>query len=197
MCADLGVERAEFDVFWDEKEQDRYIGSMSFEDSILYVCEKCGKKVEDITISDIIDKRIKTKSVCFEYVYPEVFQLLKTLREMGLQTAIISNCSSEEVNVLKESEIYKYFDEVILSYEVHMKKPDSCIYEEASKRLGVCLGECIFVGDGGSNELVGAKNVRMKAIQAKWYTNHHPRKRDNIEGFLVAEEPLEILQYIE
>lgn len=196
MCADLGVERAEFDVFWDEKEQDRYIGSMSFEDSILYVCEKCGKNVDTSTISDIIDKRIKTKSVCFEYVYPEVFQLLKTLREMGLQTAIISNCSSEEVNVLKESEIYKYFDEVILSYEVHMKKPDSCIYEEASKRLGVCLEECIFVGDGGSNELVGAKNVGMKAIQAKWYTNHHPRKRENIEGFLVAEEPLEILQYI-
>ena len=26
MCADLGIERAEFDVFWDEKEQDRYIG---------------------------------------------------------------------------------------------------------------------------------------------------------------------------
>lgn len=197
MCADLGVERAEFDVFWDEKEQDRYIGSMSFEDSILYVCEKCGKNVDTSTISDIIDKRIKTKSVCFEYVYPEVFQLLKTLREMGLQTAIISNCSSEEVNVLKESEIYKYFDEVILSYEVHMKKPDSCIYEEASKRSGVCLEECIFVGDGGSNELVGAKNVGMKAIQAKWYTNHHPRKRENIEGFLVAEEPLEIIKYIE
>lgn len=197
MCADLGVERAEFDVFWDEKEQDRYIGSMSFEDSILYVCEKCGKNVDTSTISDIIDKRIKTKSVCFEYVYPEVFQLLKTLREMGLQTAINSNCSSEEVNVLKESEIYKYFDEVILSYEVHMKKPDSCIYEEASKRSGVCLEECIFVGDGGSNELVGAKNVGMKAIQAKWYTNHHPRKRENIEGFLVAEEPLEIIKYIE
>ena len=179
MCADLGVERAEFDVFWDEKEQDRYIGSMSFEDSILYVCEKCGKNVDTSTISDIIDKRIKTKSVCFEYVYPEVFQLLKTLREMGLQTAIISNCSSEEVNVLKESEIYKYFDEVILSYEVHMKKPDSCIYEEASKRSGVCLEECIFVGDGGSNELVGAKNVGMKAIQAKWYTNHHPSTPNN------------------
>ena len=173
------------------------VGSMSFEDSILYVCEKCGKNVDTSTISDIIDKRIKTKSVCFEYVYPEVFQLLKTLREMGLQTAIISNCSSEEVNVLKESEIYKYFDEIILSYEVHMKKPDSCIYEEASKRSGVCLEECIFVGDGGSNELVGAKNVGMKAIQAKWYTNHHPRKRENIEGFLVAEEPLEIIKYIE
>ena len=133
MCADLGIERAEFDVFWDEKEQDRYIGSISFEDSILYVGKKCNKQVDNTTISNIIDKRIKTKSVCFERVHPEVFQLLRTLREMGLQTAIISNCSSEEVKVLKKSEIYKYFEEVVLSYKVHMKKPDSCICEEAAK----------------------------------------------------------------
>lgn len=196
MCADLGIERTEFDVYWDEKEHDRYIGSMSFEDSIMYVCNKCEKYVDNMIISNIIDKRIKTKSVCFEYVQPEVFQLLRTLKDMGMQTAIISNCSSEEVKVLKESEIYKYFDEVILSYEVHMKKPDSCIYEEAAKRLGVNFGECIFVGDGGSNELVGAKNVGMKAIQAKWYTNQHPKKRDSIEGFFVAEEPMDIIKII-
>ena len=197
MCADLGIERAEFDVFWNEKEQERYIGSISFEDSVLYVCKKCGKDVDKATISGIIDKRIKTKSVCFEYVHPDVFQLLRNVREMGVRTAIISNCSSEEVNVLKESELYNYFDEVILSYEVHMKKPDSCIYKEAIKRLGVAAEECIFVGDGGSNELVGAQNVGMKAIQAKWYTNQHPKKRENINGFPVAEEPLDIIKYMD
>ena len=197
MCADLGIEREKFDIYWDEKGDDRYLGEISFEDSLLYVCEKMEKSIDASVIANIIDKRIRTKSVCFEYVNPDVFQLLKNLKAMGLQTAIISNCSSEEVNVLKESEIYKYFDEVILSYEVHMKKPDSYIYEEAAKRLGVALGECIFVGDGGSNELVGARAVGMKAIQAKWYTNQHPRKRDNIDGFLTAEEPLDVMKYIE
>ena len=197
LCADLGIERTEFDVFWDEKKHDRYIGSMSFEDSIIYVSKKCGKYVDNTTISTILDKRIKTKAVCFEYVHPDVIQLLKTLRKMEVQTAIISNCSSEEVKVLKESEIYNYFDEVLLSYEVHMEKPNVCIYEEALKRFGIDAEECIFVGDGGSNELVGAKNVGMKAIQAKWYTNQHPQKRDNINGFCVAEEPLDIIGYIE
>jgi putative hydrolase of the HAD superfamily len=114
-----------------------------------------------------------------------------------MKTAIVSNCSSEEVKVLKESEIYKYFDEVILSYEVHMKKPDSCIYEEAAKRLGIDVREYIFVGDGGSSELVGARKVGMKAIQAKWYTNKHPQKRENIEDFQVAEEPLDIIMCVE
>ena len=197
MCADLGVERAEFDIFWDEKALDQYEGKITYEDSIAYVCEKCGKSVDERTISKILDKRIKTKSVCFEYVQPEVYQLLKTLRDIGMKTAIVSNCSSEEVQVLKDSEIYKYFDEVILSYEVHMKKPDSCISEEAAKRLGVDLQECLFVGDGGSNELVGARNVGMKAIQAKWYTNKHPQKRENIEDFQVAEEPLDIIMCVE
>lgn len=197
MCADLGIERKKFDIYWDEKENDRYLGRISFEDSILYVCEKIEKSIDASVISNIIDKRIRTKSVCFEYVNPDVFQLLRDIKALGLQNAIISNCSSEELNVLKESEIYKYFDEVILSYEVHMKKPDSCIYEETAKRLGVALEECIFVGDGGSNELVGAKNVGMKAIQAKWYTNQHPQKCDNINGFIVAEEPLDIMKYIE
>lgn len=197
MCADLGVEREKFDIYWDEKENDRYMGMISYEDSILYVCEKCEKDIDDATISNIIKKRIETKSVCFEYVNPEVFQLLSKLRQMGLYTAIISNCSSEEVKMLKESKIYQYFDEVILSYEVHMKKPDAYIYEEASKRFCVASSECIFVGDGGSNELVGAKKVGMKAVQAKWYTNQHPRKRDNIGDFLTAEEPLDIMQYVE
>ena len=197
MCADLGIEREKFDIYWDEKGDDRYLGEISFEDSLLYVCEKMEKSIDTSVIANIIDKRIRTKSVCFDYVNPDVLQLLKNLKALGLRTAIISNCSSEEVNVLKESEIYKYFDEVILSYEVHMKKPDSCIYEETAKRLGVSLSECVFVGDGGSNELVGARAVGMKAIQAKWYTNQHPRKRDNIDGFLTAEEPLDVMKYIE
>ena len=197
MCADLGIERKIFDIYWEEKEQERYIGNMTFEDSILYACKNCGKHIDNLLLSDIVDKRMTTKSKCFEYVIPDVFQLLRNLKAMGLGTAIISNCSSEEVKVLKESEIYKYFDEVILSYEVHMKKPDACIYEEAAKRLGVDLNECIFVGDGGSNELAGAKAVGMKAVQAKWYTNRLPQKRDNIDGFLVSEEPLDIIEYIE
>jgi len=164
MCADLGVEREIFDVFWKEKGSDRYLGEISFEDSLSYACEKCGKMVEKETIAKVADERIRTKSECFDHINPDVIQMLRQLREMGLKTAIISNCSSEEVKVLKESELYKYFDEVVLSYEVHMKKPDVCIYEETFKRLNLDANECLFVGDGGSNELEGAKNAGIKAI---------------------------------
>jgi len=121
---------------------------------------------------------------------------LDTLKANGIKIAMISNCSSEEVAMLKESDLAHYFDEILLSYEVKMKKPDPCIYEDAAKRLGVELNECFFVGDGGSNELEGAERVGMKAIQAKWFTNQLPHKRESIEGFLVADYPLKIIDYI-
>ena len=196
MCADLGMEKADFDVYWEEKEQDRYLGGISFEESILYVCEKYRKQLDPSLLAYITEKRIRTKSECFNFVLPEVYQLLRTIREMGLKTAIVSNCSSEEVQVFKESEICKYFDAAVLSFEAGMKKPDRCIYEEAAKRLGIDMSDCLFVGDGGSNELIGARNAGMTAVQAKWYTNKHPEKRGNIEGFQAAEEPADILKYI-
>ena len=195
MCADLGVDKDTFDVYWEEKEQDRYLGSISFEDSVLYACGKCDKQIDPDLLARVTEKRVRTKSECFKYVLPEVYQLLQTLREMGLKTAIVSNCSSEEVQVFKGSEITKYFDAAVLSFEVHMKKPDVCIYEEASKRLGIDLGECLFVGDGGSNELAGARAAGMEAIQAKWYTDRHPVKRGTIEGFIAAEDPMDIINY--
>ena len=196
MCADLGIEKDTFDIYWKEKGSDRYLGNISFEESILYVFDKCGKQVEKEMIAKVTDERIRTKAGCFDNINPDVLELLKQLRGLSLKTVIISNCSSEEVKVLKESELYNYFDEVVLSYEVHMKKPDPCIYEEALKRLNLCAWECLFVGDGGSNELEGAKNAGIKAIQAKWYTDQLPVKRESIEGFQTAEKPMDILTYI-
>lgn len=196
MCSDLGIEREKFDIYWNEKEKGRYSGEISFTDSILYVCEKCSKQIDDMTLSGIIDKRIRTKSLCFEYVDPDVYQLLDHLKMIGMRLAIISNCSSEEVKVIRQSNLYKYFDQVVLSYEVKMQKPDICIYKKGADLLGVAANECIFIGDGGSNELEGAKMAGMKAIQAKWYTNQLPYKRDSIDGFLTAEEPLDILQCV-
>lgn len=197
MCADMGIERADFDIYWNERYEERYTGGISFTDSVLYVCEKCGIHMDDAILSGIFDKRMKTKAACFECVNPDVYRLLDHLKAAGLRLAIVSNCSSEEVQAIRQSRLYSYFDQVILSYEVKMKKPDRRIYMKAAELLGVGPDECIFVGDGGSNELEGAKMAGMKAIQAKWYTDRHPYKRDTIDGFAAEEEPLAILKYVE
>lgn len=197
MSEDLGIEKSAFDLYWDQQENNRYIGLKSFTDSILYVCEKCGKTADSSLITDILNKRMRTKAACFEYVNPDVYRLLDKLRLMGMHMAVISNCSGEETAAVRQSKLYRYFEQIILSCEVKMKKPDRCIYIKTADLLGIAPSECIFVGDGGSSELEGAEASGMKAVQAKWYTNQLPYKRDSSEGFTVAEKPLDILKYIE
>lgn len=97
--------------------------------------------------------------------------MLQKLKGSGYFIGLISNCSSEEVTVFKESSLYPFFDVVILSYEVGMMKPESSIYLECLHRLNCSANECLFVGDGGSDELNGANKVGMKSIQALWYKN--------------------------
>ena len=197
MCSDLGVEKEIFDTYWEEKEEERYLGNIDFRDSLLYVCEKTGKQVEESTLSEILDKRIETKSQCFEFVDPDVYRLLEELKSAGFRLAIVSNCSMEDVKVIRQSRIYEYFDQIVLSYEVNLQKPDVRIYQKAAGLLGVAAEECVFVGDGGSKELEGAKAAGMKAIRAKWYTNQHPYKRESMAGVLTAEEPLEVVGLIQ
>lgn len=196
MCSDLGIDRETFDRYWEGKEKARCLGEISFEESILYVCDQCGKQIDSAALVRMAELRTRTKSVCFEYIQFEVLELLDRLKGMGLPMAIVSNCSPEEVIGIGQSNLYPYFDQVILSYEVGLQKPDVRIYQEAAGRLGVAPEACVFIGDGGSHELDGAKNTGMTAIQAKWYTNEHPRKRESIPGFLTAERPLDVLRHV-
>lgn len=196
MCADLGVEREPFDLHWESQEEARYLGKVGFVDSLRYVCGKCGVTPDEATLSEMLNQRIQTKSACFDHVNPGVFELLDALKTAGLPLAIVSNCSAEEIVGIETSRIATYFDQVVLSCNVGLCKPDARIYQEAARLLGVAPEACAFVGDGGSHELEGAQNAGMTPIQAKWYTNQHPWKRESLPGFLIAEEPAEVLRYI-
>ena len=57
----------------------------------------------------------------------------------------------------------------MLSYEQGIGKPDPAIYLRTAEELEVSPEECLYVGDGGSNELFTAKEVGMKPVQALWF----------------------------
>ena len=45
-----------------------------------------------------------------------------------------------------------------------LKKPDPRIYQIAMEQLGVESHNCIYIGDGGSQELTGAYQVGMHPV---------------------------------
>lgn len=95
----------------------------------------------------------------------------------GVKIGLISNCSSEEVHGLFNSELVNFVDEIVLSCQVNCSKPHKEIYMLACDKLNVEPSESIFIGDGGANELSGATNAGLKAYRATWFI-HRGTKDD-------------------
>src|SRR5262249_20953626 len=56
------------------------------------------------------------------------------------------------------------FDAEMISCYVGLAKPDPAIFRKCLEELGLTAADCLFVGDGGSNELVAAKELGMKTV---------------------------------
>jgi len=81
------------------------------------------------------------------------------------RTGLLSNAFSDLRKRLVESwKIADAFDEIIISSEIGVTKPDPRIYHIALERFGVTPDEAVFVDDFLHN-VEGARSVGMYAIQ--------------------------------
>ena len=95
-------------------------------------------------------------------LYDGVFSVLSFLEKKYLLT-LVSNCGVGTRNLLEYVGLTKFFEHIILSYEVGVRKPDSRIYTEALRRTGLKANQCVFVADEIS-DLEGARNVGMATL---------------------------------
>ena len=98
------------------------------------------------------------------------FETLSRLRRHGKKIGLISNADSIEVSGWFVSEFPRYFDSVIFSYEVGYMKPEPGIYQCALDFLNVRAEDCLFVGDGGNDELRGAKEMGFTTVMTTEYS---------------------------
>lgn len=105
---------------------------------------------------------------------------LKRIHDKGIKAGIISNADLIDKKYWNESALRPFFDDAVFSCDVGILKPDPLIYNLAMERLGVLPQECVFVGDGGSNELFGARRVGMKTILSEVLDVKNEKKRRQI-----------------
>jgi putative hydrolase of the HAD superfamily len=94
----------------------------------------------------------------------EVWELAARFRTDGRRTAMLSNCGPEVIDrVRAQREVTRYFDALVISWEVGTVKPEPAIYRIAAERLGVAPGEALFVDDRPEN-VAGAEAVGMQGM---------------------------------
>jgi HAD superfamily hydrolase (TIGR01549 family) len=98
--------------------------------------------------------------------YPATIPTLLALRERGLPIGLISDCTSLMGRpILEKLDLLPHFSAIALSYEVGHAKPAPEIYWTVLDRIGVRPSACLYVGDGGSDELAGARSLGMTTVR--------------------------------
>lgn len=196
IAADAGIPEKKFLESWRGAEADRTVGKITLEELLEKILRENDCYSENV-LREIAVKRMRSREEAFLHLHKEIIPMLNSLKKRGMLIGLVSNCFSEEAVAIRKSILYPYFDAVCLSYEEKLKKPDIEIFNRCLDRLHVSASECLYVGDGGSNELETAQKIGMKAVQAVWYLrDNDPRSLKRKKEFAQLETPMEILERI-
>jgi epoxide hydrolase-like predicted phosphatase len=104
---------------------------------------------------------------------------------LRLKTGLLSNAWDNLRRVVNDTwEIADAFDDIVISAEVGISKPDPRIYELAVQRLGVLPRQAVFVDDFPHN-VEAAQRVGLKGILFR----NSDQVRQDIESLLNETKP--------
>jgi len=82
----------------------------------------------------------------------ETVRLMERLRAYGHRLVGLSNWSAEKFRLTQRRyDLFKLFDEIIISGDVKVMKPEREIFDITLRKLGLRADECLFVDDSQGN----------------------------------------------
>lgn len=101
-------------------------------------------------------------------IFPGVPEALTTIREHGVETAIVTNAYQPmwlRDAELKQHNLLHFFPKCRVSAaDAGYLKPHPAIFEYTLKQLGIKPEEAVFVGDNPIADIAGAQAVGMQAV---------------------------------
>ena len=161
----LGIERRVWDTVLHSQSRWRLTGEETDPFRIL-------RRLVDTVDARIPDERVHAAVKIREQRYREALaripleniETLKRLKERGLRLGLISNADASEVTSWQDCPLCGLFDAEVFSCDAGCVKPDPEIFRTCLEHLGVGADDSLFVGDGGSDELVGARAAGFKTV---------------------------------
>ncbi len=148
----FGMSREELEqvVFDGEMSERATIGEVSMEELWQNICGRLGAPHDHVA-------RLQEGFWGGDSLDTELVEYIRGLRPR-YRTALLSNAWSDLRLVLEQRwKIADAFDEIIISAEVGMMKPDPRIFEHVVTRLGVKPGEAVFIDDFSRNVRAAAE----------------------------------------
>ena len=110
-------------------------------------------------------------------VPPENLAALDQLRERGLKLGLVSNAHFLPTLMLEDFErlgLAERMDAIVTSSQLGMRKPHPAIFERMLAALDVAPEEAMFVGDKLREDVVGPKELGMRAVLTHQFRQEDP-----------------------
>ena len=101
----------------------------------------------------------------------------------GKTLALISNADATEAAGWHSSPLAHRFTEAVFSCRVGLAKPNPAIYRYCLERIGATADDAVYVGDGGSDEFIGAREVGLPTVcTTEFISTSWPEKVEERKG---------------
>lgn len=163
-AAALGIDPARFDAELTATVDERFRGAGGdVAGSLAWLAARLGVEPSSDQLATAARIRLRSERG-FGEPRPEAEELLRRLGGRGLRVGLVSDCSAELPQYFWELPIAEHVDAPIFSFLNGHRKPAPAIYLACCDALGVATDACLYVGDGGSDELAGAQRVGMHPV---------------------------------
>jgi HAD superfamily hydrolase (TIGR01509 family) len=116
--------------------------------------------------------------------------LLAAVREQARVVVVSNNLLNEQQAKMRDCGLDRHVDDLIVSEEAGVSKPDPGIFELALERAGVRAHEAVMVGDSWANDIEGARAVGIRPI---WFNRGGTPAPDPSVGVIESLRPVEVV----
>jgi putative hydrolase of the HAD superfamily len=161
----LGIDRGVWNLALATQSRWRLAGE---EKDAYRIVSRLARQINPALTDETVRRAVEVRTARFRHSLSKVpaanVETLKQLRTAGFRLGLISNADVMEVAAWTDSPLAGLFDVEVFSCTAGCVKPEPAIFAKCLDALKVTAGESMFVGDGSSDELVGAKSVGMKTV---------------------------------
>ncbi len=161
----MGISREEWVEALFNQSRERLIGEITDPvDIIRDIAWKINPDMDEELLGQTARERRVRFRYCLENPPEGVIDSVRRIREAGYRIALVSNADCMEAEGWEGSELASLFDISIFSCRVGYMKPEPEIFRLCLEQLNLTGGECLYVGDGGNDELIASAREGMHAV---------------------------------
>jgi FMN phosphatase YigB (HAD superfamily) len=167
-------------MYWKDTYDERTTKPVSGTDLIMRYAAENGIEVSEVQKKVITSRLGDYQDVALERPRADVLAAVSDLAAT-YPLSVLSNCYIEEVAAWTRSPLKPIVADAVFSYAIGARKPDPAAYRAATDAVGLEPGTCAFVGNGGSNELQGARDAGFGIVV-------HQNQFNAVDGLVSEQE---------